>query len=171
MNEMNEAKAIADLLDGFFNGIRTQEKMNAIGLSLTRIIKTRTRSWRDVDGKRFKDYSPEYKKKRVAAGLAVSPKGKDTDSMLVWNSVDGMMQQIREIVSKNLKSVVVDIASAEKKKLAHYHSEAGVGTAGKNIRKFWGLSIEECNLIAKKFTLDAAQIFGEQVKLAQLKVD
>ncbi len=168
---MNEAKAIADLLDGFFDGIRTQEKLNAIGLSITRIIKTRTRSWRDVDGSRFKDYSPEYKKKRVAAGLAVSPKGKDTDSMLVWNSVDGMMQQIREIVSKDLRSVVVDIASAEKKKLAYYHSEKGIGQVGKNIRKFWGLSVEECNFIAKKFTIDAGQVLGDLVKLAQLKVD
>jgi hypothetical protein len=168
---MNEAKAIADLLDGFFNGIRTQEKLNAIGLSITRTIKTRTRSWRDVDGKRFQDYSEAYKKKRVAAGLSVSPRGKDTDSMLVWNSTDGMMQQIREIVSKELKGVVVDIASAEKKKLMYYHSEAGVGKAGKNIRKAWGLSIEECNLIAKKFTIDAGQVLGDLVKLAQLKVD
>ncbi|MBN2200454.1 hypothetical protein JW777_00700 [bacterium] len=163
--------AMVKILDDFLTQVRTQDRLNAVGLSIIRIIKTRTRSWRDVDGSRFEDYSAAYKRKRVASNLAVTPKGKNTDSMLVWDPIDGMMQHIDAIVSSDLKSVVADITSAEKKKLAYYHSEGGVGRKGAHIRKFWGLSGPECDLLAKKFTTDAGDILGGIVEMAQLKVD
>ena len=166
---MAELKDIPGLLDDFFGKVREQQKLNGIGLMITRTIKSRTRSWRDVDGKRFQDYSDSHKRRRVALGLAVTPRGKDVDSMLVMDPVDGMMQSIRETVSKDLRKVTVDITSAEKRKLAYYHTEGGVGKKGKNIRKFWGLSIEECNYIAKKFTTDAGEVLGSLVKAADLK--
>jgi hypothetical protein len=164
---MAELGDVRKILDGLIDGLQSQAEMNKLGEVGVKIIKTRTRAWRDVEGRRLKDYSPAYKTKRILEQKAVTPRGPTVDSMLVWNSTDGMMQKVNYIVGNDFSSVVIDILDARKKQLMYYHSEAGVAKKGENIRHVWGMSDKEWTLIAKIFSVDFANLLAKLTDEAQ----
>jgi len=164
---MAEFDDIQQVLENLVDRFQTQQQMNKFGLAMIRIIKTRTRSWRDVEGKRFEDYSKGHRRRRVALGLPVSPQGKNTDSMMVMDPVSGMMQKIDAIVSNDYSNVVLDITDPVKKKIASYHNIKGVGVKGKHLRKFWGMHDKEWKIISKIAAADIESILADLVEEAQ----
>ena len=164
---MAEFSDVQEVLEKLVDRFQTQQQMNKFGLAMIRIIKTRTRSWRDVEGRRFEDYSKAHRRRRVALDLAVSPGGKNTDSMMVMDSASGMMQKIDAIVANDFSNVVLDITDPVKKKIASYHNIKGVGVKGQHLRKFWGLHNKEWKVITKIAAVDIDNILADLTEEAQ----
>ena len=140
MAEMTDIKKVLEALASRFSA---QKEWHRRGLSIIRIIKTRTRTWRDVKGVMFRGYSEGHKKRRIELNLAVTPRGENTDSLMVMDHSDGMMQKVDHIVSRDQSSVIVDITDPVKKRIAYYHNIGGVAKKGQNLFEFWGLSAKE----------------------------
>ena len=128
------------LLDTITDGLHNSAMLHRVGLGAIRIIKERTRLWKDVDGKTFEPYTDAWAEVRTDKGLPVKAQGTNTDSMMVFDPYDGMMSKIEHTLAADLSTVTLDITSEAKKKLAYYHNVSGVGAKGKHLRKFWGLN-------------------------------
>lgn len=158
MAEMSDIKKVLDQLALKMAG---QKEWNRRGLAVIRIIKTRTRSWRDIKGRFFRGYSDLHRRRRVELGLAISPQGKNTDSLMVMDHLGGMMQKVDHIVSADMQSVVVDITDPVKKKIAYYHNVAGVAKRGENLFEFWGLNNKEERFLVGQDNARISELLAE----------
>ncbi len=75
-----------------------------------------------------------------------------------------MLTHIDHIVARSFDEVAVDVTEPEKRKLAFYHTQAGVGKAGENIREFWAISDEEAEDISKLVAQDISDILSDLSK-------
>lgn len=146
---MADLMDVKKILDDLIGNLQNQAQLSEIGIASERIIRKRTRTGRDIEGRPFKPYSDAYAEKRLELGLPVDKVD------LVFDDQFGMIRNIDHKVASDLKSVSLDIADARKKKIASYHNELGVGKRGENLRPFWGLG--------KKGEEDISKLVGEKM--------
>jgi len=164
-----ELRDISLVLEGFLERMHSKEHLDRRGIQIVDIIKRRTRSWRDIFGARFEDYSTPYKFWRTSQSpkLAVRPGGNNVDSMMVVDSTDGMMQQIKFDSYPEKGLVEVDVKNAGKKKLASYHNILGVGKSGAHLRKWWGLADKEAWWLAGQIEDEGEHVLADLTAEAQ----
>jgi len=157
---MATANDIEKILIDLFEKLGSEKELTRRGLEAVRIIRTRTRAWRDVNGRRFEDYSSSYKKRRLLFHLAITPGGKNTDSMLFFTPHTGMMYAFDAHFIKN-GVVEIKFDDARKEQLAYYHNISGVAKRGMHLRKFWGLAEREQEFLANRHEERMEILLGE----------
>lgn len=115
------------------NELLGQQFWNQLALRFIRIIRTRTRQGRDMNGQPFKPYSKGYLKKRQADGITSSTVN------LEYSRQGGMLKNIDHMVSNTFDSVTIYFNDARARQLALYHNEMGAGKS-RIIRKFFGIT-------------------------------
>lgn len=111
-----------------------QQYWNALALRAIRIIRSRTRKGKDVEGRAFRQYNKQYLKKRQADGILNA-----SLVNLEYSRVAGMLKSIDHMVSNDLSSVRIFFNNDRARTLAEYHNESGAGRS-RIIRKFFGLT-------------------------------
>ncbi len=152
MADFNDIKRLLDFL---IDGLHSQEQMNKVGLAGIRKIQERTREGTDVHGRPFKPYSDNHAERREELGLPTHIVNLEMDD------ISGMLRRVDHIVAADFESVAVDITDEQKRLIASYHNELGVGKTGENIREFWALSAEEEEDIAKIVQRDTDQLLTD----------
>lgn len=118
-----------------------QQYWNALALRAIRIIRSRTRKGKDVEGRAFRQYNKQYLKKRQADGILNA-----SLVNLEYSRVAGMLKSIDHMVSNDLTSVRIFFNNERAQTLARYHHEMGAGKS-RVIRRFFDLSPAEAKEI------------------------
>jgi len=140
--------------------LQSQRWFEKLGFAIKTIVRKRTATGVDVDGKQFKKYSEPYARKRKRAGLQTHPVN------LSWDDSFGMLYQITHEVFADYSGVEVFFGNADKERIAVYHNISGAGKS-RVIRKFWGLNQQEIDevfeLAGEQLSQIAQDITEEQI--------
>ena len=115
--------------------LQSQAFYEKLGLAVIKIIKDRTRSGKDVEGKSFGSYSKSYIKVRERHNLPTHPVS------MTFDDVSGMLTKIDHVVANDFKSVSVFFNDKAKQQIAYYWNVSGAGK-NKMKRQFWGVKLQ-----------------------------
>jgi hypothetical protein len=136
---MGDIRKISELVNRLIRSIERQTTLNKLGLAGVRMIKKRTSEGIDLDGRPFIPYTDLWIEEKRKQTTAVNP----ANVNLELDDREGMLSKIEHRVFKNLGNVEIDIFDPDKRKLAFWHDEAGIGKPGNRIRHFWGFNEKE----------------------------